>query len=63
MPQIVAFSGDLLNRQTNLNKRRHSLIASTTDELKNSFVDFKSSDRQMSNRGALFESENIQVQM
>jgi hypothetical protein len=30
--QICVFTGDLLNRQTNKNKRRHSLIASTEEE-------------------------------
>lgn len=37
MTQVVAFSGDLLNRQTTLNKRRHSLIASTIEEVKDGF--------------------------
>lgn len=63
MPQIVAFSGDLLNRQTNLNKRRHSLIASTTDEVKNSFNDVNSSDGQKYHSSACFETGNFQVKM
>lgn len=36
---IVAFSGDLLNRQTNRNKRRHSLIGSTEEEVLLGFSD------------------------
>ena len=63
MPQIVAFSGDLLNRQTNLNKRRHSLIASTTDEIKNSFDDVDTSDGQKYHSSACFETGNFQVKI
>lgn len=61
MTQIVAFSGDLLNRQTTLNKRRHSLIASTTDEIKNSFNDVKSTDGKKYHSSACFETGNFQM--
>jgi len=37
--KIRAFSGDLLNRCTNLNKRRHSLIGSTEEEVLRGFSD------------------------
>ena len=36
---IRAFSGDLLNRQTQRNKRRHSLIGSTEEEVLLGFSD------------------------
>ncbi|CAG5104578.1 Oidioi.mRNA.OKI2018_I69.chr1.g1354.t1.cds [Oikopleura dioica] len=61
MTQIVAFSGDLLNRQTTLNKRRHSLIASTTDEVKNSFKDVNSNDGLKFHSSACFETGNFQM--
>jgi hypothetical protein len=37
--KIRAFSGDLLNRCTNRNKRRHSLIGSTEEEVLRGFSD------------------------